>query len=233
LTWPNGEEQRNVVFTAKDAAAVRSAHQLTTEDPRIRELVIRLPRFVPGQPILRVAMSGLSKDVRGIWSLWRVGAHPVASPVEGDRSPGWRQWRFLAVFVHDDGRVLLPTARHIWDAMLGESGSSVGHVSGAEAEVAFGQSREVAEAQGRPLYDELLREHRNRLEKERAKAEYAHAARRRATERIGLPEVRAHRIAQLDAEEAQWREQFGGMAEVVPEMTPLLLAWVEGGTGND
>ncbi len=47
-------------------------------------------------------------------------------------------------------------------------------------------------------YDEMVHAHRERLARERKKGEYAFAARRRATRRIGLPRVRNHRLNILD-----------------------------------
>ena len=55
------------------------------------------------------------------------------------------------------------------------------------------------------------------------------AARRRIVQRIGLPAVRAHRLAELDQEERTWREQLQRLADAQPEMVPLLLVAVKGG----
>jgi hypothetical protein len=45
-------------------------------------------------------------------------------------------------------------------------------------------------------------------------------------ERVGLQAVRSHRLAQLTEEEHTWREQLKHMAEVQPELTPLLITYV-------
>jgi hypothetical protein len=110
--------------------------------------------------------------------------------------------------------------------LLEASNSVVGHLSGTEAEAGLKLSHDVAEAQGRTLYDQLLGEHRERNEEGRAKGEYSFSARRRAIERIGLPEVRAHRLTELEQEEAAWRKIIEVSAEAMPEMTPLLLVRV-------
>jgi hypothetical protein len=72
--------------------------------------------------------------------------------------------------------------------------------------------------------------HLERLARERGKSEYAFAARRRTVERIGLSAVRYHRLAQLEREEQAWREQIKRQAEVSPDLVPLLLLRLEGGT---
>jgi hypothetical protein len=93
---------------------------------------------------------------------------------------------------------------------------------------AFEQLREVAEQHGKTIYDELVQIHRERLTREREKGEYAFARRRKAIERIGLPQVRNHRLSLLKQEEEWFREQLEHMARVLPELVPLLLLRVEG-----
>lgn len=51
----------------------------------------------------------------------------------------------------------------------------------------------------------------------------AFAARRRAIERVGLPEVRAYRRARCDAEETEWRNELIAVRALLPEIRPLLL----------
>jgi len=67
---------------------------------------------------------------------------------------------------------------------------------------AFERLRDAAEQSGKAVYEELVQAHRERLAREREKARYAFASRRRAIERIGLPQV-------------------------LPEMEPLLIVRVE------
>jgi hypothetical protein len=94
---------------------------------------------------------------------------------------------------------------------------------------AFERLQAAAERQGKTIYDELVQAHRERLAREREKGEYAFAARRRATLRIGLPQVRNHRLSLLEQEEERFREQLERRAQILPEMAPLALVRVEGG----
>jgi len=64
---------------------------------------------------------------------------------------------------------------------------------------------------------------RQQLDREREKGEYAFAARRRAIERIGRPQVRDYRLAQLQQEKEAWDEALERKAEVSPEIVPLLV----------
>jgi len=62
---------------------------------------------------------------------------------------------------------------------------------------------------------------------ERLHCELTFAARRRTIDRIGLPQVRDHRLTQLIQEQQTWREQMNQASEVSPELVPLLLIRVE------
>ena len=221
LVWPDGQTDPNVVFTIKDFEEAPTARHLTLDNSRVRGLATRLPHFAPSQPILCLALPDLPKDLLGYWSLWRIRIH-------GDERNRW--WRIMPLFLHDDGRCLTPAARHVWDQLLTVSPDIRGHVTEEAAEHAFASTREAAETLGRPIYDELLRAHHDRLSRERDKGEYAFAARRRAIERIGLPAVRAHRLAQIEEEERHWRDRVQSQGQVTPEMAPLIILHLEGGT---
>jgi len=218
LTWPDGEDFGRVVFSARDAERQPSARHLTLEDHRLRGLAIQIPRFAPGQPIPRLSLPGLPAEVCGVWSLWRVSLH----------TPEWNRHRVLPLFRQEDGRVLAPTARFVWDQMMADPPAPDGFVEADDAMEAFRLSEASARDQGRQAYEELVQEHRGRLDAEREKGEYAFAARRRVIARIGLPAVRDHRLAQLAEEENNWRESLEQKSRVSPELIPLLLVHVVG-----
>jgi hypothetical protein len=121
---------------------------------------------------------------------------------------------------------LLPTARFIWDQWLASTPVLTGHIQDDQAHVAFARIRDVAEMQGQFLYEMLVESHQVRVAREREKGEYAFAARRRAVERVGLQAVRDHRLAQLAEEEQTWREDLKRMADIQPELVPLLITYV-------
>jgi hypothetical protein len=219
LTWPGGETLRNIVFTAREAAQQPAARHLTLEDPVVRGLAMRLPRVVPGQPIPCIVLPTLPADVQGVWSLWRIALS----------TPDWSQQRMMALFLHDDGRTLLPTARFIWEQLLADPPEILGHLYGEPAQAVFVQLRETAEVHGKSHYDMLVQAHRARLTRLGAKGAYAFAARQRTIEKVGLQTVRSHRLAQLAQEERAWREHLARLVEVQPELTPLLIAYVTQG----
>jgi len=219
LTWPNGERLTNVVFTSKEAEEKPLSRHVTLEDPKVRGLAMRLPPFAPGQPVPVITLPGLAPEIMGFWSLWRISISTA----------DWNRRRIMPLFLADDGRVFAPTARHIWNQLLVTKPTILRHLDVETSHQAFEQLREAAERQGKTIYDELVQAHRERLAREREKGEYAFAARRRAIERIGLPQVRNHRLSLLEQEEERFHEQLERRAQILPEMAPLLLVRVEGG----
>jgi superfamily II DNA or RNA helicase len=217
LTWPDDTVWHRVAFYRRDAN-LPGVRLVTLEEPRIRELTTRLPRFVPGQPIPHLRLADISPGISGWFALFRVTG----------RAADWTEHRILPLFVHDDGRVLSPTARRIWDCLLEDGQEYLSPVAGKAGEDAFPGATRAAEEHGRVVYDALIHEHRDRLERERIKGHAAFEARRRSINRIGLPAVRAHRLAQLEAEERAWRAAIDERTVILPELTPILILRVEG-----
>jgi superfamily II DNA or RNA helicase len=219
LNWPDGETYENVVFTGKEAERLPAARHLTLEEPRVCGLAMRLPRFAPGQPIPVVSIPGISGEVKGIWSLWRIAIATME----------WNRRRIMPLFLADNGMVYMPTARHVWDQLLAASPQVHSVLEASVSQVVFEKLRSAAEEHGRAIYETLVQEHRARIAREREKAGFALAARRRTTERIGLPQVRKYRLSLLAQEERSFQEQLDQKAHAYPEMVPLLVIRVEGG----
>ena len=136
--------------------------------------------------------------------------------------------RIMPLFLGDGGKVFPPTARHLWDQLLTTTPDVQGHLDMDESKEVFDRLAEIAEEHGRTIYDELVQEHRTRLTRENEKGEYAFAARRRVIERVGLPQVRDHRLVLLQQEELTWSEELERKAQVYPEMVSLLVIRLEG-----
>jgi hypothetical protein len=128
--------------------------------------------------------------------------------------------------VHDDGRILVPTARRVWDQLMVGAPGVEAHLSGKEAVDVFDRQWSAAHTQGKALYDELVRLYREHLAREREKGEFAFSARRRLVERVGLPAVRVHRLTQLLQEERAWQERLRRQSEITPELAPLVIVRV-------
>src|SRR5690606_27062647 len=143
---------------------------VTLEDPRARAVISDLPRCVSGQPLPAVRIAGLPDGVRGVWSLWEISLS----------ADDFSRRRFLSVFVNDEGRTFLPTAKRIWDLLLTERVESVGAVAAADASGGFDRSKNAALAQGERIFAELVAEHGARIQEERERAKYAYDVRHQA-----------------------------------------------------
>jgi hypothetical protein len=137
----------------------------------------------------------------------------------------------MTLFLSDSGKVYTPTARHIWDQLLIDDPTVRRSVLDAIfSQDAFAQLQKASEEHGKPIYETLMQEHKTSTAREREKAEYAFAARRKAIQRIGLPQVRSYRLNLLAQEEQNFQEQLEHRAQAYPEMVSLLLVRVEGGS---
>lgn len=217
ITWPNGETYSRVVFTGKEAEEIPAVRHLTLEDPKVRGLAMSLPCFIPGEPVPIVSIPGLSQEIQGTWSLWRISI----------ATSEWNRRSIMPLFLADNGRVYKPTARHIWDQLLVAKSTIRSVLKAKFSQDTFLQLQKAAEEHGKPIYEALMQEHRTRIAREREKAEYGFAARRKAIQRIGLPQVRIYRLNSLIQEEQNFQEQLKLKAKAYPEMVPLLLIRVE------
>ena len=235
LTWPGGERTHGVRFDGRDSASYPSSIHLGVGDPRIRALFARLSLVVAGQPIPCMRLPGLPEGVEGLWSIWQVALHeqPAEASPHGEAGRAYvPRHQLFAIFRHDNGRVYLPTARHIWDALIADTPVPHRHLRTSGAESAHVAVRGAAEALGEDLYRRMVRAGQDRRVRERERTVGAFAARRRIAERIGLPPVRAHRLAALDAEEMAWRAHSPERPEPRPDLTAVLIARIERG-GSD
>ncbi len=218
LVWPDGAEMASVVFSTRDAAAAPAAQHLTLEWPRIRELAMQLPMFVRQQPAPVLAVRNLPTNVCGVWSLWRIELHAEQR----------QRQRIMPLFRQNDGQVLHPTARHVWEQILAGHFDIMVDAGNVIADAEYVTVWAAAEAQGKALYEDMLRVHGESVRRDQERAEAGFAARRRMIERLGLPSVRSARLHELRGEERGWRQNMERRQCVVPEMTPIVVGVVRG-----
>jgi len=223
LIWPDGLVIEHGVFTSKEAKEISGAHLLTLEDSRIRGLTAHISPYIDGQPVPVIFLKNLSNQVKGLWALYQVTLH----------TEEWNRKRITPLFLNDDGRLLAPTARRVWDELLSMQPVISGNSESSYIHTAYGMLIESAHIHCKAIYNELLQEHTAILEKEKEKIEYSFSIRRKSIERIGLPQVKAHRLNQLDHEVEEWRTKFSKRIHVQPELIPLLVLRVEGSKSSD
>lgn len=228
LTWPDGERLSRCVFSAQDAERMPDADLLTLENNRIRGLALSLPLVAAGQPIPMVSIGDLPPNVGGAFGLFEIR---VQSGLSGGgrfiRAPLVRR-RHLGVFVDAQDRVFLPTARHIWDSIQSAELLIEDVLSAEQSQALHDRLMDAAEQAGEAVFSALRQEHQRAIEREEERGATALRARRRAIERLGLPEVRQHRLKRCDADEAEWLREIEGARQIMPEIRPLLLMQIAG-----
>lgn len=222
LTWTDGTKIDGVSFFGRDAVEQGLRH-LGFQERRLHQLIQSVPTLLASEQVPAVHVTGLPAGLSGYWSLWQVGLLTGAQ----------QQVRALPLFCHDDGRILLPTARLIWDKLIdGHSSiSAVGAADDSMGQAVLERMRSEAEKQGHSLFSELEQQHLQRLSWEAEKGDYAYQVRRQALDRIGLPEVRQYRLRRLEEEERQWRERMETSRVVYPELKPMIYLRVVSASG--
>lgn len=218
LEWPDGSRMDRVSFHSR-LAQERGLPHVNLEDVRIRQLVQKLPCATTNEPIPCVRFPNLPAEIVGYWSLWRIALDNYSL----------REVKIIPLFHHENGRILLPTAWRIWDSLL-EDQSEVeehGSIDGDEVKVIFARLRAEAEHQGEDAFHELHSSHKQRLKREQEKGQYAFQVRRDALNRIGLPEVRQHRLKRLADEEVAWAADLRKREHVLPQLQPVIILRVE------
>lgn len=210
VRWVDGSASAKVCFDARTAEERPDLEWVTLEDPRARALISDLPRCVSDQPLPTVQIFGLPENVRGVWSLWEIN---LSADDFGRR-------RFLSVFVNDEGRTFLPTAKRIWDLLLTERIETIGAVAGGDC---FDRSRNAALAQGERIFADLVEEHRARIQDERVRAKYAYDARYQAIGRVGLQAVRDYRRKRLQSDHDARMAQLESAEGYIPDLNAVLM----------
>jgi hypothetical protein len=81
--------------------------------------------------------------------------------------------------------------------------------------------------EGMSLWQEMERQHRQRWEEEKGRAQYHFTARRKMLGQVGLAEVRGYRTRQLEAEEMARMSQIEQQRALLPELEPLTIFSIE------
>lgn len=221
LTWPDGDQFKNVTFQSEGLGVDTSV--LTLENSRIRGLALNLPFFAMGQPIPCVTIEGLPDSVRGLWGLFEIRIQAgLKVNSQYIRIPMLRR-RYLSIFINKEGKMFLPTARHIWDS-LQTIEPKINRVTEHEDSILiFNTVNQEAENAGQKIFEDLRMEHIASISREENRGAIAFRARRRAIDRVGLPEVKQYRLNRCEEEELEWKSELDSARQIVPEIRPLLL----------
>ncbi|ODR87379.1 DEAD/DEAH box helicase [Shewanella xiamenensis] len=218
ITWPDGEKMLGITFNGKFA----QQHQLTLltlEDTQVAKLYLQLPLWVPSMPIPIINFTHLPSGAAGVWALWRVELQTLDGTTQ----------RYLPIFINSQGRYFAAASARIWEAICQTEFEVMGSAANLEqrAEVCA-QLSEVAEREGEAIFDSLHQAYLRQLERDIEKTEFSFIARRRAIDRIGLPEVRQYRTRQLDLEQQEWERRSALKQQVFPQLSLMLVVEIQG-----
>jgi hypothetical protein len=211
------------VFYARDADRLTDTTLLSLENNRIRELAVDLPQVVNGQPLPCVTVSRLPADISGLWGLFEIriqaGMHQNTQIL---RIPMVRHG-YVSVFLSDEGKLFLPTAQYIWDALQTAEVQTQSTLDSYESVSAHIRLCDAAKQVGGPIFTTLQQTHLASVAREEDRGAISFASRRKLIERVGLPEVQQFRLSRCNADESEWRHELQLARQIVPEIRPLLL----------
>jgi hypothetical protein len=230
FTWPDGEKVQSAVFQSRDLSS--DGYLLSLEHPRIRGLAMNLPQFIPGQPLACISMSGLPKTVNGLWGLFEIRMSVQQPSNSQIRIPLTRR-SYLTVFMSNEGKLFMPTARHIWDQLLTNDIRIESMMDSNESIVTGEKLLSAAEKAGQEIFDSMQDAHFSAVAREEERGMIAFASRRKAIDRLGLPEVRQFRLIRLDEDESHWRRELQSARQIMPEMRPLLILNIGNGSVSE
>lgn len=217
IRWPDGKELDNVVFYPGSSSGDGEV-LLTLEDRRVRAILDEVPGYSPGQTMPAIVFPGISDRVGGFWSLWRIGLD-----AGGDSFS-----RYAGVFVTDEGRGLLPTARTIWDRLIEaqEACSIMQPVTGDLSVTAFRTALAAAEETLSGLFEEMTSLYRERLAKGSKKKVRAISSRREAIARLSGEKLMKSKLAALDKEQTELQGTDGRRPLPLPSLSCVLMVRV-------
>ena len=218
ITWPDGALWNDITFVGKDAQQDLRLKHITLENPKVRGLCTHLPIWSDVQSIPVVKVPTLPTGASGYWSLWSVRF------VGSDE----RQVKYLPIYIKPDGSFFAPASNRIWDALCSDTVEVITGSSRENNSDIYQMLRAVAEEQGKLVFEDMLINYKADLSEKIDKGEYSFAARKRAIERIGLPEVKNYRLRQLADEQLTWAQQIKEKQQVYPELSLHIVFEIKG-----
>ena len=231
LKWPDGHVDKKVVFSINDAMRYAGTQLLNLENSRVRGLTLNLPEHTEAEPIPVVTIDGLPDTVFGSWGLFEIVLQTTTHDFKNIRIPA-KQQEYITVFISDEGKLFIPTSKHIWEILQTANIEIKGTVPQANIAEMFNQMQKHAQILGEETYKALKQRHLHALKKEEERGRYALESRRQSIMKVGLEEVRTYRLKQLDKEQKSWEEELERAADVIPQIRPILLMQIIRGSQN-
>ncbi|AHY11669.1 helicase-related protein [Escherichia coli] len=221
LTWPDGETWSGITFIGKIAQQQPSFTHLTLENPKIKGLCSQLPVWSEAQPIPRVAVKSLPAGANGYWALWSIRL------VAGHE----RRCQYMPVYIKPNGQYYATASQRVWDAVCSIEFEVLPQdlvVESSLHQSIYALMHKVAQEEGKAIFESMLTANQTDLDNQFEKGEYSFNARKKAIERVGLPEVRQFRLRQLSSEYARWLQDIDKKRRVIPDMVLHAIIEIKG-----
>lgn len=211
LIWPDGATWSGITFMGKEAQQRPELTHLTLENPKVRGLCSQLPVWSEAQPIPCVRVKSLPAGANGYWALWSIRL------VAGQE----RRCQYMPVYIKPNGQYYATASQRVWDAVCSKEFDILPQELAAapvEHQSVYALLHQAAQQEGKAIFESMLAATQTDLDNQYEKGEYSFNARKRAIERVGLPEVRQYRLRQLNSEYAQWCQELEKKCNAIPDM---------------
>jgi superfamily II DNA or RNA helicase len=226
LKWPDSKVYPKCVFSSQEAELQDDAVLLNLENNKIRGLALNLPMVTPGHPIPSVFIEELSPNISGLWGLFEVRLLAGHNSNHYINLPQMRRG-YLSVFVSDEGKLFLPTARHIWDLIQSTEIKVSRYLNHDLSIEAYEKLFNISESVGKELFNTLHQEYISAISNEETRGLHSFEAKRKAINRVGLPEVRQYRLNLCTYEENEWKKEIESTKQLFPEIRPLVIMQIQ------
>ena len=221
LTWPDGATWSGITFIGKIAQQQPSFTHLTLENPKIKGLCSQLPVWSEAQPIPSVAVKSLPAGANGYWALWSIRL------VAGHE----RRCQYMPVYIKPNGQYYATASQRVWDAVCSKEFEILPQNLAVESSLhqsIYTLMHKVAQEEGKAIFESMLTANQTDLDNQFEKGEYSFNARKKAIERVGLPEVRQFRLRQLSSEYTLWIQDIDKKRRVIPDMVLHTIIEIKG-----
>ncbi|EHF4930921.1 DEAD/DEAH box helicase [Citrobacter cronae] len=221
LTWPDGATWNGITFIGKIAQQQPSFTHLTLENPKIKGLCSQLPVWSEAQLIPSVAVKSLPAGANGYWALWSIRL------VAGHE----RRCQYMPVYIKPNGQYYATASQRVWDAVCSKEFEILPQNLAVESSLhqsIYTLMHKVAQEEGKAIFESMLTANQTDLDNQFEKGEYSFNARKKAIERVGLPEVRQFRLRQLSSEYALWLQDIDKKRRVIPDMVLHTIIEIKG-----
>jgi len=225
ITWPDGTEYLNAVFT--DLNKIQKSGQiiLTPEENHIFSIISGIPEYITGNPVPEIIIPDLPGDLTGYWGLFEISFsyEKEEDSIESLRFIPSKKKKYLPVFLSEENIGYRQTAYFIWDCLMSKYYNTTNISESTASKQIIEKIIQEAKLSGETIFNELKEEHKQQIQTEKMRAETSFSARTGAIGKIGLPEVRNYRLRELQKEEELWKKQIDSAELIIPNLKPLII----------